>query len=186
MENNKQITILAIPGSLTSTSSNLNILKAIAKIAPPNVVIDIFQGLDKLPHFNPEIKDPIPTVTYFKQRVKDADGVMFSTPEYAFGVPGVLKNALDWLVFTGELNEKPVAAISASPLYSGGAKALASLLLTLSALGTNMGTNSALSIADIKNKMSSSGEITDNETTPALQVVLTDLITRIVRGSPLI
>ncbi|MCO5947977.1 NAD(P)H-dependent oxidoreductase [Mucilaginibacter flavidus] len=178
--------ILAIPGSLTATSSNLNILKAIAKIAAPNVVIDIFQGLDKLPHFNPEIKDPIPTVTYFKQRIKDADGVIFSTPEYAFGVPGVLKNALDWLVFTGELNEKPVAAISASPLYSGGDKALASLLLTLSALGTNMGTNSALSIADIKNKMSSSGAIIASETTSALQVILNDLVTRIVLGSPLI
>ncbi|CAN5200051.1 NADPH-dependent FMN reductase [soil metagenome] len=185
MKANKSITILAIPGSLTSTSSNLNILKVIANIAPQNVVIEIFRGLDKLPHFNPEITGTIPAVINFKQKVKKADGVIISTPEYAFGVPGVLKNALDWLVFSGELNEKPVAAISASPLYSGGDKALSSLLLTLSALGTNMGTNSSLSIADIKNKMSSSGEITDNETTPALQVVLTDLITRISVSMPL-
>jgi chromate reductase, NAD(P)H dehydrogenase (quinone) len=149
----KTINILSISGSLKSTSSNTNILNAIANIAPKNVQVKIFTGLDTLPHFNPEAKENIPSVNNLRQQLKEADGLIISTPEYAFGVPGVLKNALDWLVSSGELNEKPVAAISASPLYSGGDKALASLLLTLTALGATMKARSVLSIGNIKNKM---------------------------------
>ena len=97
-------------------------------------------------------------------------------------MPGVLKNALDWLVSSGELNEKPVAAISASPLYSGGDKALASLLLTLTALGTNMGANPSLSIANVKSKINETGFVTDTETLAALQLLLDNLISRVKDG----
>jgi chromate reductase, NAD(P)H dehydrogenase (quinone) len=172
----KTINILAISGSLKSTSANTNILRAITSIAPQNVVIKIFEGLDSLPHFNPETKEEIDSVNKLRQQIKNADGVIVSTPEYAFGVPGVLKNALDWLVSSGELNEKPVAAISASPLYSGGDKALASLLLTLTALGTKMNTGSGLSIGNIKNKMNEAGIISDIETIQALKQLLNGLI----------
>src|SRR3970282_1010603 len=119
----KQITrIVAISGSLKSTSANTNILWEMAKIAPENVIVNILEGLDQLPHFNPEIIQEITAVTDFRNQIKAADGVIFSTPEYAFGVPGVLKNALDWLVSSGELNGKAVAAISVSPLHTGGGK----------------------------------------------------------------
>lgn len=167
---------MAISGSLTSTSTNTNILRALAKIAPGNVVVEIVEVLDTLPHFNPEIKEEIISVNNFRQQIKEAEAVIFSTPEYAFGVPGVLKNALDWLVFSGELNEKPVIAISASPLHTGGDKALASLLLTLTALGTNKNSNSSLSIGNIKNKMNEAGEITDEETISSLQMILNGLL----------
>jgi NAD(P)H-dependent FMN reductase len=170
------ITILAISGSLKSTSSNTSILRAAACLTPKNVSIKIFEGLDLLPHFNPETTENNAVVNDFRQQIKDAAGVMFSTPEYAFGVPGVLKNALDWLVSSGELNGKPVAAISASPLYSGGDKALASLLLTLTALGTNMGANSSVSFANFKNKMNEDGIINDTETLKALKQLLNSLI----------
>lgn len=173
------INIVAISGSLKSTSTNTNILRAIASLAPQNVIIKIIDGLDALPHFNPDSDDSISTVNNFRQQLKEADGVLFSTPEYAFGIPGVLKNALDWLVSSGELNEKPVVAISASPLYAGGDKALASLLLTLTALGTNINAGASLSIANIKNKMSATGTITDEETIRSLQLILNDLIDRI-------
>lgn len=179
MTTTNTINIVAISGSLKSTSSNATILKAIAKIAPENVVIKIVDGLDTLPHFNPDSKEEIISVNNFRQQLKEADGVILSTPEYALGVPGVLKNALDWLVFTGELNEKPVAAISASPLYSGGDKALASLLLTLTALGTKMGNGSSLSIGNIKNKINEAGEITDPGTMQALHSVLNSLLNKI-------
>ncbi len=175
----KAINILAISGSLKSTSANSNILKAIGKIAPQNVRMDIFDGLDKLPHFNPESAKDIESVNNLRQQCKATDGIIISTPEYAFGVPGVLKNALDWMVFSGELNEKPVIAISASPLYSGGDKALASLLLTLTALGTNMDTRSSLSIPDIKSKINEAGEITDGETIRKLEELLDNLIKKI-------
>jgi chromate reductase, NAD(P)H dehydrogenase (quinone) len=62
----KTITILAISGSLKSTSSNTNILRAIANIAPQNVVVKIFEGLDSLPHFNPETKEEIDSVKKLK------------------------------------------------------------------------------------------------------------------------
>ena len=157
----KQINIIGISGSLKPTSANTNILRAIAALAPKNIVITIVEGLDTMPHFNPDTDENIPSVNYFRQQIKKADAVIFSTPEYAFGVPGVLKNALDWLVSSGELNEKPVAAISASPLWPGGDKALASLRLTLTALGTKFTPQSCLSIGNIKNKMNAAGTITD-------------------------
>lgn len=172
----KTINLLAISGSLKSTSANTNILRVLAKLAPENVVMKVFEGLDELPHFNPEAKEDIPAVVNFRQMIKNADGVIFSTPEYAFGVPGILKNALDWLVFSGELYEKPVIAISASPLFTGGDKALASLLLTLTALGTNKTNHSSLSIGNIKNKMNEAGEITDAETIQLLVLILNDLV----------
>src|ERR1700749_1455607 len=108
-----KINILAISGSLKSTSSNTAILKALSKFYPDLVNFTIYQGLDELPHFNPEKEMGNDSVRKFKEQLKKADGVIISTPEYAFGVPGTLKNALDWTVSSGELNEKPVIAISA-------------------------------------------------------------------------
>jgi NAD(P)H-dependent FMN reductase len=97
------------------------------------------------------------------------------TPEYAFGVPGTLKNALDWTVGTGELNDKPVSAISASPLNSGGSNALASLLLTLTALGTKKNDASALSIPNVKVKIVD-GRVTDAHTLNELKMQCTNLL----------
>lgn len=180
MESDKKINIVAISGSLKSTSANTNILRNIAKLAPQNVAVNIWEGLDSLPHFNPEIKEAFLSVVDFRQKLKDADAIIFSTPEYAFGVPGVLKNALDWVVSSGELNGKPVAAISASPLYSGGDKALASLLLTLTALGANMDAGSSISLSNIKSKMTDTGEFSDDETISDLKQLLNGLLTRVI------
>jgi chromate reductase len=171
----KVIKILAILGSLKPASANTNLLRVIRKIAPQNAMVNIFDGLDKLPHVNPELTINIESVNDLWQQLRLADGVIFSTPEYAFGVAGILKNALDWVVSSGDLNEKPVFAISASPLYSGGDKALASLLLALTALGAHMDANSSLSIAHVKNKLADAGVCSDYETTNALQELINNL-----------
>jgi len=179
MNENKLIKILAISGSLRTDSSNTVILKTIVNLAPANVQVDIFNGLAALPFFSPEldIENSSISVTTLRKLITEADGVLISTPEYAFGVPGVLKNALDWLVSSGELNEKPVYSISASPLNSAGEKALASLLLTLTALGTlKVG---SLSIANIKNKIDTNKKITDKEILKDLKAVLGSLISSI-------
>lgn len=176
MASNKTTNIIGISGSLKSTSVNTNILRTISKMAPQNVTISIFDGLDKLPHFNPEVTNNIDRVDDFRRRLRTADGVIISTPEYAFGIPGVLKNALDWLVFSGELNRKPVAAISASPLYSGGDKALASLLLTLAALGCEIKPGGCLGIPDVKNKIDDWGLVNDERTVGSLRLLLTGLV----------
>jgi chromate reductase len=176
---NKPLTILSISGSLKSTSSNTNILRAIAKLAPTEVTLNLYEGLGDIPPFSPEREDGIESVVRLRQLIAEADGVIIATPEYAFGVPGVLKNALDWTVSTGEFNEKPVTAISASPLNSGGDKALASLLLTLTALGTEKSGNSSLSIPNLSKKFNKEGQLTDEQTLNELKAVLDDLIKRI-------
>lgn len=128
----QDINIIAISGSLRSASSNTALLRAAADLAPENVKITIYEGLDKLPYFSPELDGegaiPPPTVAALRQQIKTADAVLFCTPEYAFGMPGVLKNALDWLVSSGEFVDKPTAGdqrISAghrrrqSPCFAG-------------------------------------------------------------------
>jgi chromate reductase len=122
--------IIAICGSLRSQSSNLALLRAATKIGQE---VQIFEGLANLPHFNPdhdvEGATPPPAVAELRAMLADADGILISSPEYAHGVPGSLKNALDWLVSDGALVDKPVALINASPV--GGEFARDSLVETL-------------------------------------------------------
>lgn len=153
--------ILAISGSLRNQSFNTAILQEIKTILSGRAEIIFYNGYDALPHFNPDLdKDPAPaTVNHFRQMVAAADGVILCTPEYAFGLPGSLKNALDWTVSSGEFNEKTVAVISASPLPSGGIKAMDALLLVCSALGTKIPEGATLGIPGIKVKMNEKGEI---------------------------
>ena len=176
MDPKPNLNILAISGSLKATSANSRILKAISVFAGKEAEFMIYSELDQLPHFNPDKEQGNEAVLRFKELVKNADAVVISTPEYAFGVPGTLKNALDWTVSSGEFNEKPVIAISASPMYEGGLKAMTSLLLTLSALGTKTDERSHLSIANILNKMDKEGRIHDEQTEKDLRSLFNHLI----------
>jgi chromate reductase len=125
--------IIAICGSLRAQSSNLALLRAAAKVAPEVVLYD---GLGSLPHFNPdddvEGATPPPAVAELRKLLAEADGILISSPEYAHGVPGSLKNALDWLVSDGALVDKPVALINASPV--GGEFARDALVETLTTM----------------------------------------------------
>lgn len=105
-------TIVAISGSLRTGSSNTAVLQAIAILAPPEVQVVLYSNLSELPHFNPDLdtETPPPAVSEFRSRLLASNGVLISSPEYAHGVPGTLKNALDWLVRSGELYEKPCGA----------------------------------------------------------------------------
>ncbi|MDB5272313.1 MAG: azr 1 [Chitinophagaceae bacterium] len=143
---------------------------------PHLVTFHFYEELEQLPPFHPDKTEDVPIVSSFRRQLATADGVIICTPEYAFGVPGVLKNALDWVVSTGEFNEKPVAVISASPLTSGGDKALESLLHTLTALGTIKDENSSLSIPTVKKKINEQGQITDEDTYKKLQLLLGHLM----------
>lgn len=122
--------IVAISGSLRANSTNSALLNAAAALAPNDVEVIIYGGLGELPHFNPDLdEEPAPvTVTNFRSQLRLSEGVIISSPEYAHGIPGVLKNALDWVVASGELYEKPVALLSASPRAT---YAQASLMETL-------------------------------------------------------
>jgi NAD(P)H-dependent FMN reductase len=128
--------ILAISGSLRSHSSNTALLEAAALVAPQGVEITVYGGVGNLPHFNPDLEDmESPTVSEYRRQLQKADGVLISSPEYAHGVPGVMKNALDWVVGSGELVNKPVALLNAS-LRSTYAQA--SLLETLTVMSARV------------------------------------------------
>ncbi len=178
----KSLHLLFISGSLKSSSTNTALLHTLQELQPANVRSTIYGDLEHLPPFHPERDEGSGVVRELRRLVGDADAVLISTPEYAFGVPGVLKNALDWMVSSGEFNEKPVAAISASPLSTGGNKALQSLLLTLDALGTRSNAQCTLSIANVNAKVVN-GKVTDQDTLSQLNMILNQLLKLIAKKS---
>jgi chromate reductase len=127
--------ILAISGSLRTGSSNTAVLRAAARLAPPGVDIVLFDGIADLPFFNPDLDgDRLPgAVAAFRTLIGNADGILISSPEYARGVAGVMKNALDWLVASFEFPNKPVALINTSPRATHAQAALTLTLETMSA-----------------------------------------------------
>jgi chromate reductase len=132
--------ILGISGSLQARSSNRALLAAASDLAGHGVVVDEYRGVESLPHFNPDLDRDggPPSVAEFRSLVRTADGVLIATPEYAFGVPGALKDALDWLVGSGDLYEKPVAVLSAAPSAERGSNARADLERTLRGQGAHV------------------------------------------------
>lgn len=125
--------IVAISGSLRARSANDALLRALANVAPPGVTVARWDRLAALPHFNPDLDGegmaPPAVVAELRATLRDADAVVLCSPEYAHGVPGALKNLLDWLVSDGALVDKPVAVITGSP--SRGEFAYAQLTETL-------------------------------------------------------
>lgn len=95
----------------------------------------LYKGLGDLPHFNPDLDGETvsPAVKDWRSRLLAAGGVIFSVPEYAHGLPGVLKNALDWVVGSGELVDKPVALFNASPRGTYAQASLSETLTTMTA-----------------------------------------------------
>jgi chromate reductase, NAD(P)H dehydrogenase (quinone) len=172
------IKILAISGSLRSSSSNTNILRALVNLAPKNITIEIYESIGNLPHFNPEIDDDrvLFSVQDWRSQIQQADVVIFCTPEYAHGVPGVLKNALDWIVSSGEFMHKPTAVISASPSPAGGEKANASLVQTLRIMMAEINEQSILCIPAVSAKLNQQGEVIDSETEISLRSLLENSI----------
>jgi chromate reductase len=126
--------IFAMSGSLRAVSSNTNVLLAAMRLAPADVEISLYRGLAELPHFNPDVESVSvpPIVDALRSQVQEADALLFCCPEYAHGVPGSFKNALDWLVGIG-LNGKPVGLINASPRSTYVNAALTEILLIMGA-----------------------------------------------------
>lgn len=129
------IKLLAISGSLRANSTNTLVLQAAKALAPDNVDIFPYSELAQLPHFNPDLDCnplPIPVIS-LKEQIQNSDGIIISSPEYAHGVPGSLKNALDWLVSSVEFPGKPVMLINTNPRASIAQKSLQEILITMSA-----------------------------------------------------
>jgi chromate reductase len=134
--------ILAISGSLRRDSHNTTLLRAAAELLPPDVEVVIYENLAAIPNFN---EDDVPTRPPAAQDLWDAvagtDGVLISTPEYNSSIPGVLKNALDWLsrpLQDSPLRNKPAVVIGASTGMFGAVWAQAETRKVLSAIGARV------------------------------------------------
>ncbi|WP_296744968.1 NADPH-dependent FMN reductase [Mesorhizobium sp.] len=128
------IEILAISGSLRAASTNSALLEALAANAPADCRVTIYDGLGRLPIFNPDDEgERTPTeAARLIDAVTRADGIIVSCPEYAHGVPGGMKNALDWLVSRDAAVGKPAMLVHASPRSLYARAALAEIMRTMS------------------------------------------------------
>jgi NAD(P)H-dependent FMN reductase len=171
MEIIKKKKVLAISGSTRAQSTNLNYIKAIRDLAADVFSVELFEELLYIPPFNPDddTTDPPAAVTHFRNQLKNADGVLICTPEYAMGVPGSLKNAIDWTVSSMEFSQKPVALITAS---LSGLKGHAALLETLHVIESRMTKETGLLISFAKTKVSHEYKITDEATLTAIKKLI--------------
>lgn len=126
--------ILAISGSLRKASLNTALLRAVARIAPPGIEVALYRGLGDLPLFNPDIEatEPAPVVA-LREQILASDALLIASPEYAHGITGAIKNALDWMVGNESFVNKPVALLNASPRATHAQAALRETVCTMSA-----------------------------------------------------
>ena len=125
------IQLLALSGSLRKASYNTAAIKALKKLASSEIDIEI-GSIAELPLFNPDREsEEISSLQYLKGALKSADGLIISSPEYAHGISGPLKNALDWLVSGDEFPLKPIMLINTSPRASHAQESLREVLRTM-------------------------------------------------------
>lgn len=154
-------TILTLSGSLRAASSNLVLLDAMSRLAPADFLMKAYEGLGTLPHFNPDLDgEPVPeTVREFRQRMREADAVILSSPEYAHGIPGALKNGLDWLVSTMDIQDKPLILINVAT--GGGEFSLSQLVEVLRTINARVLHAHSLQGIQVRRGISSEGVVTD-------------------------
>ena len=165
--------LFAISGSLRARSFNTALLRAASGLLPEGATFSMYEGMGALPHFNPDLDvDSAPAgVADLRARLAEADGVLICSPEYAHGVPGSLKNALDWIVSSGEFTDKPVLLINASPSFMGASIAQANLVEILRVMGANLPDEAVVSVAGVSRKVAADGSL-DGETATALRAAL--------------
>ncbi len=108
--------VIAISGSTRQNSTNHHLIKAILDLSRDELDITVYEGILSLPQFNPDNDNEkvASEVADFRQHLNNADGIIVCTPEYAHGVPGTLKNAIDWTISTSQFPHKPTMLITAS------------------------------------------------------------------------
>jgi chromate reductase, NAD(P)H dehydrogenase (quinone) len=173
----RTIRILAISGSLRQVSSNTALLQAAIGLSPEHVEMKLYGGLGDLQHFNPDLEpmEP-PSVKDLRAQVKWSDGLIISSPEYAHGVPGVLKNALDWLVSGEEFVGKPIALFNASPRAT---HAQASLIEIMTTMAGKIIPQASISVSLLGKNLDPAGIIANSEVSDQLQAAMIAFVTAI-------
>jgi chromate reductase, NAD(P)H dehydrogenase (quinone) len=168
--------ILALSGSLKQRSLNSAALRAAASAAARDgIVIRVDDSVRRLPHFDPDLEaSPPEIVLRFRRACETAAGLLLAVPEYAFGIPGAFKNALDWTVGSGSLYRKPIAVLSVAPPGRGG-HVREALSAVLTALDADV-TRHAVPVAD--RDLDANGELGDPLLRDALGAVVAELALR--------
>jgi NAD(P)H-dependent FMN reductase len=172
--------VLAVVGSLQARSSNGSIVQALGEMLGAGVDVRVTRALHLLPPFNSDFEsEHVPdAVIAWRDELASARAVVFATPEYAFGIAGALKNALDWVVGSGELVGKPVVVIGASTMGSGASYAIEALERTLRVMSADvLGT---LSVAHVRAKLDSQGQVIDTDTSAALEGFASKIVDRLI------
>jgi len=164
---------LGISGSLRAASLNSLLLRATARLTPDGVAMSVYPSLGDVPLFNPDLEatDPAP-VKKLRNAIIAADALIIASPEYAHGVTGVIKNALDWMVSTEAFINKPVALFNASPLSTFSPPALREIVSVMS--------GRVVEIASIHvwvrgSKLSEDGIVASAEMSQVIRKALVDL-----------
>ncbi len=169
--------VLGIAGSLRLGSLNRALLRAAAELAPAGMEVHLFEGLADIPLFNEDVEvqgDPAPVDT-FKAAIQEADALLIATPEYNYGVPGVLKNAIDWAsrpAGKSPLNRKPAAIMGASMGAHGTARAQLALRQTFVFTETCVMLRPELYVARAHEKVDAGGCVVDEPTRQQIRKVL--------------
>ena len=151
-------------------------------LAPANIEVTLYNGLADLPGFNPDLEGAEPSsVLAFRELLKKADGVFISSPEYAHGVPGSLKNALDWTVGSGELVDKPVAMLNTSPMAM---HAQASLRETIAVMSARVIPDASLTIPVQGKQLDENGIAADPRLSRLVLRAIEGLVTAIESLAP--
>jgi chromate reductase len=171
VDTNRRISVVAISGSLRRASSNSALIGAVARLAPGHVNVSIYRELETLPPFNPDVdvNTAAEAVSKFREMLQACDAIVISSPEYAHGVPGVLKNALDWVVGSGELIDKPISLINASARET---HAWASLTETLTTMSAQVIAAASITVALDGRGLDSDGIVHDGELSAALRTAI--------------
>ncbi|WP_185819857.1 NADPH-dependent FMN reductase [Salibacterium salarium] len=175
---NQKMKVLGISGSLRKDSYNRIILREMAQEHPEEMDVSIYH-LKHIPLFNADVEengDP-EAVEDFKEAIREADGLLIVTPEYSHGMPGVLKNALDWASsMTNEnvINGKPAFVLGSSPSMLGTAFSQAQVKQALAAAGALVLQQPELYIGQVTKKVDETGDLTDEGTKKALRQSLDD------------
>jgi chromate reductase, NAD(P)H dehydrogenase (quinone) len=176
------IHLIGISGSLRQASSNTAVLRTLQETLPAGVELTLLP-LDAIPPYNQDLDgtQPPAAVHGLKQAIAACDGIVICSPEYNFGMPGILKNALDWAsrpAFASPLKGKPVLLITCSPAITGGVRAQAQLRETLSGTLSRVITRPPVVIGAVHTKIEH-GRLTDSANLDFALAAVQDLVAEI-------
>ena len=176
-----QISILGIAGSLRKDSYNKAALRFAQSVCPEGAKLDLYD-IAGLPLFNQdEEKNPTPKVTEFKQRIRAADAILFSTAEYNYGIPGVLKNAIDVAsrpYGDSAWSGKPVAIMSAAVGSAGGLRAQYQLRQYFVFLNMDAVVQPEVAIATAQQRFDAQGNLTDETSKKLITQLVQNLVNK--------